>query len=66
MFEEHHDLPNVEYQLMGKYIYNLASIGATEEELKKLFLKGGKASLKDIAKIECKHTRWVTPTKSED
>ena len=54
-----YDHPNLTYELVGNYIYQLANIGATDKELKKLFSKGGDATLKDIAKIRCKHTHYL-------
>lgn len=53
-----YDKPNVPYRLLGSYIAKLADIGATDKELKKLFRKGGNATLLDIAKIECAHEHY--------
>lgn len=57
-----HDLPNEVYRILANQIYILADHGATEEELQKLFSKGGRVTLKDIAKIDAKHTRYVDET----
>lgn len=46
--------PNREYRLMGEIISRLASMGATEKELKRVFKKGGNLSILDIAKAEDK------------
>lgn len=53
-----HDKPNTTYRLLGETIYKLANMGATDKELKILFIKGERATLFDIAKIEAKHTHW--------
>ena len=52
------DKPNLVYRLLGGYIYKLADIGATDEELKLLFSKGESATLEDIAQIEAVHTHF--------
>ena len=61
-----HDRPNTVYQLMGQQVYRLASMGATEKELAKLFKKGGNASLMDLARIEHDHTHYVRESGDND
>lgn len=53
-----HDKPNTTYRLLGETIYKLADIGATDKELQVLFIKGARATLSDIAKIEARHTHY--------
>lgn len=53
-----HDKPNTTYRLLGETIYKLANMGATDKELKVLFIKGAKATIFDIAKIEARHTHY--------
>ena len=54
-----HDAPNYVYVHMGDWMRYLAQMGATDKELRRMFKKGGDASLTDIAAIECAHTRIV-------
>ena len=54
-----HDAPNYVYVHMGDWMRYLAHMGATDKELKRMFKKGGNASLTDIATIEHAHTRLV-------
>ena len=53
-----HDNPNIVFRLMGSQIYNLANIGATENELRRLFRKGADVTIRDISEIECAHTHY--------
>lgn len=53
-----HDNPNIVFRLMGSQIYNLANIGATDKELRRLFRKGPDATLMDVARIEAAHTHY--------
>lgn len=56
--DTYHDRPNIVYRNIGECIYKLASIGATDKELKALFAKGKKITLLDIADIEVAHTHY--------
>lgn len=53
-----HDRPNLVYVHMGDWVRYLAQIGASDKELRKLFKKGGDATLTDVATIEAEHTRY--------
>ena len=53
-----HDEPNVLMSLMTVQLNRLASMGATDKELNRIWKKGGDATLMDIAEVECRHTRY--------
>lgn len=53
-----HDEPNVLMALMTVQLNRLASMGATNKELNRIWKKGGDATLLDIAEVECRHTRY--------
>lgn len=53
-----HDEPNVLMSLMTVQLNRLASMGATDKELNRIWKKGGDATLMDIAAVECRHTRY--------
>lgn len=60
-----YDNPNVLYRLIGRHVTTLAEMGATDNELKQFFKKGGDATFMDFAKIECAHTHYIQENEDE-